>query len=441
MAYLKKLEADLASCAEAGILTPDQARKAAEHIAQTQAAGRWKGVTWIAIFAGLMVSVGIVLIVSHNWDKIPGEAKMLAFMLWLAGIGAAAIKTRDQAPSLNIPLELLWFFMPVVGIGLYAQIFQLSGDPIKPYLIWLALTAPIAWLSKSHATPTVYVAALLAVLFYGTHSSGSMLSMTRNPAPLAPLLASLILATGASLSHFKLKPEHRVAVVGAGLGWIFSMLMARSPVHIKQAPLILAAGLALSTLWLCFTALLSGEEDHRSRPRWFWLAAVYLGTYLWHSNRPGSYQYYGSDTDTMAGMWLTGLLTAAAVAAALFTPSEALSRDKSRALLATGMLAFTAILPYFGLWTEPGLGLVMNLVLAVAALGLMWNGSLEGRAGQINAGVASLFLLILTRFIDVFGSLLDSGIAFIGSGVLLGMLAYGLNKGRESLLEKARSAQ
>jgi hypothetical protein len=35
----------------------------------------------------------------------------------------------------------------ICGIGLYAQTSRLFGDPIQPFLVWLALTAPLAWLS------------------------------------------------------------------------------------------------------------------------------------------------------------------------------------------------------------------------------------------------------------------------------------------------------
>lgn len=438
MAYLNRVQADLAGCADAGIITPEQARRASDHIAATQAAGRFKGATWIALFAGLMVAVGVVLVVSHNWDKIPAEAKMAAFLCWLGLIGAGAIGTRDRAPAVNIPLELIWFFLPAVGIGLYAQIFQLSGDPVRPYLVWLALALPIAWYSKHHAVPAVHVFALIAVLFYGSLRTDTMMSMTRDTAPLAPLLCAVVLLAAAALSHFKLKAEHRIAAVGGGLAWFYAMLAASKAVHVSEPAFLLAAAMALATLWLTFTALLSGEEAHRARPRWIWLGVVYIATFLWHE-KDGAARYGGDET--AAGFWLVCSLTAAAAATAALAPDDAFSRDAARAKVAKAVLVLGALLPYFGLASLPAVGMTFNILLAVSALGLMWSGSLEGRVGQINAGVASLFLLILTRFIDVFGSLLDSGLAFIASGLLLGVLAYGLHKGRNTLLEKAaRSA-
>ena len=45
-------------------------------------------------------------------------------------------------------------------------------------------------------------------------------------------------------------------------------------------------------------------------------------------------------------------------------------------------------------------------------------------------------LLMATRFIDYFGSLLTSGSAFIVLGLLFLGLAYGLDRGRRHLLER-----
>ena len=82
-------------------------------------------------------------------------------------MGEGAIRARERSPGISVPLELLWLFLPLLGIGLYDQTFQLSGDPVQPFLVWLALAAPLAWLSPRPVVATVHTFALVAVLFAG----------------------------------------------------------------------------------------------------------------------------------------------------------------------------------------------------------------------------------------------------------------------------------
>ena len=56
---------------------------------------------------------------------------MAGFLLVYATVAIIAIKTADNKSTINAPAEILWFFLPIIGIGLYAQIFNLSGDPAE----------------------------------------------------------------------------------------------------------------------------------------------------------------------------------------------------------------------------------------------------------------------------------------------------------------------
>jgi len=85
---------------------------------------------------------------------------------------------------------------------------------------------------------------------------------------------------------------------------------------------------------------------------------------------------------------------------------------------------------------EVWIGYLANVALLGFCLYAMHAGLLRADRRLINQGVAVLGLLMLTRFIDYFGSLLTSGSAFIVMGLLLLGLAYGLNRGRQHLLER-----
>lgn len=435
MAYIDRLRQDLAACADAGVLTHEQARKAAAHVAERQDAQRLRGVTWIALFAGLSIVVGVCLIVSHNWERIPALAKMGAFVALLASAGAGTLSTRERGAAVNVPLELIWLFLPLVGIGLYAQLFQLSGDPMKPFLVWLLLSAPLAWCSPRVAAPAVHVSGALAVLWVGTLSRHGLLSLI-DPQGAGLVLVCLLLLGAAAESHFRLEPEYRALAAGVALGWILAILSWDTPLRVRDAGLLFGAAVALSVLWLAIAVALTDSEKPRGLPRTAWLAAFYLGTFLWHEKSIPELRI----GETLPGAGLVLLLAAAAFAAVFIIPPEALSRDERRVAWARATLAASVLLPFAALVAPSAVGAACNVLLIAAAVGLMWNGSVEGRVGQINSGVGVLFLLIVTRFIDVFGTLLQGGVAFIVAGLVLAGLSYALHKGRQKLLARSWGA-
>ena len=77
-----------------------------------------------------------------------------------------------------------------------------------------------------------------------------------------------------------------------------------------------------------------------------------------------------------------------------------------------------------------------NLLLILTGLALMMDGSGSANEKKINSGVALIFLVIVTRFIDIFGNLLRSGFAFIATGLAFAGLAYLMNRGRKALIER-----
>jgi hypothetical protein len=83
-------------------------------------------------------------------------------------------------------------------------------------------------------------------------------------------------------------------------------------------------------------------------------------------------------------------------------------------------------------------GLVANFSLLGLAFYLGWLGLRKGQAKLINWAAALVGLLVVTRFIDTFGGLLRSGVAFIITGLLFIALAWGFQAGRKRLIAMAK---
>jgi uncharacterized membrane protein len=437
MAYYKKLKTDLQSAAVAGIITPEQADKTWEHAYGSRAFASFKAAHWIAAAAGLFIALGVILVAAHNWDKIGDIAKMGAFLLLLAGAAEGSMRLEERT-SVSIPLETLWFFLPAVGIGLYAQIFNLSGDPVKPYLVWAALSAPLAVFSKRPLAAYLTSILLCAVLYWGTLGSSNMLALTAGYGRAAqPLwhwaLALLVLAGGIALypGRATAKP------LGAGVIWLFFMLAADTAIKVRSEALVLLAGMSLAVLWLTW-----GSEEGSERaglPLTVWTGCVYMMTFFWHY-KPGSYNASGADTP--AGTIITWGAFAAALLTLGLRKQRLLPEGKTEDHLAKGLLAASMLAAFLLFDANEGSAKIMavlaNLILAALGAGCIMSGARNADEKLINRGVAVITLTAITRFVDIFGGLLKSGVAFIITGLAFAALAYFVNRGRKALIESVK---
>ena len=439
MSYYKKLKADLAGAASAGIITPQQADQVWERSYSERAFASLKATHIIGAVAGLFIALGVILVAAHNWDKIGAIAKMGAYLLLFAGAAEAAMRLEEK-PSAAVPLEMLWFFMPVLGIGLYAQIFNLSGDPVKPYLAWAALSAPLAALSKRPLAGYLTSILLFVVLYWGTLGSTSMLSLTARYNQAAQPLWHWALALGVLAAGAALYPGRKLGKpLGAGVIWLFFMLVADTAIKVRSQALVLLAGTSLAVLWLSW----GQEEDGSVRPGLpltVWTGAVYVMTFFWH-HRPAVYNSFGR-TDTAFG----AVITWAAFAGALLTlglrKQRLLPEGRIEDRLAKGLLAASMLCAFLLFDANEGsakiLAVIANLILAAFGAGCIISGSKNSNEKLINRGVAVITLTAVTRFVDIFGGLLKSGVAFIITGLAFAALAYGINRGRKALIEAAK---
>jgi uncharacterized membrane protein len=439
----------------AGIITTAQREQLLAYAATHEPPGRLGGVAWLGVFAGLFVVAGVALLIARNWEDIGPLVRVGAFVVVLAGVGEAAIRTRDRPPSVSVPVELCWLFLPLLGIGLYGQTFQLSGDPIQPFLVWLALTAPLAWLSPRPIVAIIHTFALVAALFAGnfviepanallmerTILPPSLLALTGHGVGLSAWAASLAVLVVIALQNLRLLPPgHRHHFVGVVACWLFVVLVGPTPLRIDHEGWIVVAALALATLWIVVLMYGDTSIEERAAAVFVWLTIQYALTFTWHIDSAAS------GNTTPVGLAIIGAAIAAGLLGTFALPLERLSPFRSWALGAKAMLAAPLVVAL--LYLHPDVrfmwcaAIVMNGLLLVIAVGAMWHGSLVHEAAQVNLGVMLLVGLLITRFIDVFGNMLRSGVGFIVAGLLLAGLSWGLDRTRRRLIggEAGRAA-
>jgi len=173
-----------------------------------------------------------------------------------------------------------------------------------------------------------------------------------------------------------------------------------------------------------------------------WTGAVYAMTFFWHHS-PGAYLSFSyGHADTALGAVITWAAFAGALITLAVRKQRLLPEGKTEDYLAKGLLAASMLCAFLLFDASEGSAKIMavlaNLLLAAFGAGCIISGAKTSDEKMINRGIAVITLTAITRFIDLFGGLLKSGVAFILTGLAFAALAYLVNRGRKALLEAAK---
>lgn len=121
----------------------------------------------ISILGGLLVSGGILLIIASNWDSIPrlvrigmGVALMLGAHWGGLRLGAAGPGgSHARHPVLAATLHLIGSMLFLANIALVGQIYHLSSRFPNALLLWLVGIAPLPWVLRSKSQFILFLAA------------------------------------------------------------------------------------------------------------------------------------------------------------------------------------------------------------------------------------------------------------------------------------------
>ena len=119
-----------------------------------------------SIIAGMLCILGAILLVSANWQSIPREAKLGALLGLLTASTLLGTEGSRRKWNPAIP-EISYLFaavLPLVGLALVSQIFNLSGSGFALILTWFISILFLPFLSFSPSTFVVWMLSLSALV-------------------------------------------------------------------------------------------------------------------------------------------------------------------------------------------------------------------------------------------------------------------------------------
>ncbi len=389
--FARALDRELTAWVEDGVVSAEQASAIRSRYAESDRESRRGAIVQaLAVIGALAAGLGVILFFAANWDAIPRPARvvlLLAALLGAYGGGYVLRFVRRTRPAVGAALLFLGGILFGATIFLVGQMYHVQAHDPLAFLVWTAGVAPTAVALRSRALAT------LSVLTFGGWLVYELADRAGDTAGYVVVALAL----------------YGVALYAGGTGAL-GRLDAFAAVPMRQIGyLVCCAGVFVFT----FRDFLGELVDREP-----------LGTTL------------------MLGLVAATAASAAAIALLAARRPRRTALFEAAALAAVPLLVNLAILVPETAATEFGESravvypILFNLLLLVLALGAVVVGYANDEVWLVNAGVVVVAVEIFARYVDLFWGLLPRSLVFIGGGLLLLLLAFGLERQRSRLVDR-----
>ena len=388
---------DIQKLHDAGLITDEQRQKIIAHFDLKEDGGN-KFLAIVSIIGAVLITAGIILLISAHWNEIPRGVKIASGILLMLGFHAGGWWLREvhgKYRKTGEALQLVGSGLFLANIALLGQIYNIVSRPPNAFLVWWIGLAALPWLLRSKAQHVLLLIAFGIWFGLEVNERGSLIYCESDRQVLLYALLGLVyLGAGYCLRRGVFS---EFAGVTEKLG-LFAFLIFVYPLAWKDffgnwtnpetqqwlfptlgllALLLLAAGLrnlrALTRQW-----------------RWTWLAAL-LGMIIF-----------------MATVWL-----------------------------GCWQLDYSGARHF--VWGESWSYLLGTIALFVFCLLQIQVGLQEHSPFLVNLGVVFIALDILAAYFDLFGSMARTGLMFLISGIFLIVFGVYLEKKRRGLMKQIKS--
>ena len=365
----------------------------ARHPVPTAGVNRFLAI--LATIGGSLFVVGVSLIIKSNWELLGDWLKIGGLLALLAGsytLGWRLKISPGHYPKTGDACLMVGAVLFLLGIALVSQIFHLNSRPSNGVLLWWSGIAVLPWLTRAKGMQFVSVVAGLTWLGMELAERDSWLYLAME-----------------------------------GIAWSIDGF------HVAAAGVLVGLALALFGL-----GLRRGRHDyfaglHEKLGLLVACGALYALGFMWSADNPNVHMH--------ATRWqpiavLSVLTLAGAGWAWLRNYGE---------LKPLGWSLLPVLVPVFahllGLelldprWLWGGLAC---LALFLLNIGMVRTGMATGRESWINFGIGFIALNIITRYFLLFGSMLEGGVFFIVTGLLVLGLGWYLERKRRKLVSTVR---
>ncbi len=376
-----------------GLLTMDQ--RDALLLRHPEASGGGRFVAILGAVGGGLLLAGVCLLISSNWQEIGDWIKFAGLIALLIGSYVAGWRLKiapGRYPKTGDAFFVLGAGLFMAGIALVSQVFHLNSRPASGVFVWWLGIVMVPWLVRSKGTQAVSLLALLIWLGMEFTLRDSWLSLLR----------------GNQYSEDGVRLVAIMSVLGLAV-WLTGLALR----HTRQesfASLHERLGAAIVCTGLYLLGFLRHIWEWRSVNGPVEIAPVALVAALVALAGWGAWRKSRSEVLSLACWFMAALVPVGAVLAG-WNPGD-----------------------HGWLWSAWSWTALFVINVFMVRIGLA-----TGREGWVNLGLAFIAVNIVTRYFDLFGTMLEGGVFFVISGVIVLTLGIYLERKRRGWLATMRA--
>lgn len=407
-----------------GIITSGQKAQIEQWLDERQ--GRLPGmIFWISLLAGVLVALGIMLIVAHNWDNFPHTVRLaLSLIPALAGTGLMLFAALRRFENL-IWMEL-GSLLQLIGLGasiaLISQVYHVNGSMESYLYAWLMVFTPTQ----------ILLSGRLSLLFYLILSTWFVCAAGYNASPDVRAMNIGWMLLVMSYSVRNLYDGNRSVSLLRAFSWLFPPCLALGfgTLGFKGGhPELLFLAYAALIGW----SIMAGENiknvDDRYRINGFrffgrlgLMILFSLFSYKFFWEKVVHEELFGSNTGFVALplFWIGVVFLVCLPLYLLLRVDRGVGLTKTPEILAVLLFGIDFFL--LGKFAPLAGMIITNLMMLGLGLYYLQKGISEQSLLWLNYGLFWLAVLLICRFSDMSQGYLARGLFFIGIGMLLFMV-------------------
>lgn len=346
----------------------------------------------LLFLSSFCIGLGMIAVIASNWQIIPQHVKLVVDFILLAMLGGGIFYARiNNKNFLMEALLILYAILILASIGLIAQVFQLPSHGYRAFLFWAVLVSPLMYFSKKALLSFIWLPVFTVSLYdllYEFSWFSDIINRFDNMFPAALQFITILFFVSLYRMVFK-KYFNMAPITNAFKYWAIILI----------ASYVVMMDIFSMDVFHPYYRHWAGEESHTLYNLLLWVSLVALtGAFCWFNRRRQGHYW----------------------ALALFI------------LVDFSLIA--KILPInrevFALW---GAVLTLSMLSLVSVYGYKRN-----NIKLLNLASVLMALRFFIVYIQVFGSLLTTGLGLISSGLVFLIIAYIWQKLRTDVVAKIK---
>jgi uncharacterized membrane protein len=405
------LQKDLPELVEAGVISQGTADTINNYYLSKGGNSQSRLLVIFGILGAILVGLGIILIIAHNWDELSRFTKLcIAFftLIICQVLSVFVLIKKPENTAWRESVAVLLFFAVGTAISLVSQVYHISGDLSSFLLTWMVLSFPVIYILRSSVVSLLYIA---GVTWYAVVNDYWVYGHTET----YYYWLLLLLALPHYYLLYKEKPASNFMVLH---NWIVpvSLTITLGTLATNQDELMFVAYISLFGLFYIigntgfFKKQRAISNGYRVLGSLGTICILLFLSFNFFWERLQKERIGGISPELMACI----IVTTVAITALYFQKKSSAVKDYKPIEFA---FLFFVLCFLIGTVSTSGVVFVNILIFAIGVLTIM-NGAKAGHLGILNYGLLIITALVVCRFFD-------TGLSFVARGILFVLVGSG----------------